>query len=225
MNVKFSKDRRITIPKSFTDKYDIDVDRYYNIEYKDNKIIIDLDDKIDVDKRTTDIILNNKVDHKDSFYYKNDKPPIITNLDEGQHFSRKYYTPCKLVIRTKSKYIKSACEKCKGYLLKDSSNNLKQICPYYNKSNEIKKLNNDIKQNINKLNEKITSQIKSIGGNTADSVITFVNDDTNHKCYVCGTQFKNGFMVDKYYYCKNCLKEDLMDYISKFKKNKIKENK
>lgn len=59
----------------------------------------------------------------------NKNEEFVSNLDEGQNFYNKCYSECGLIIRTKKKYLKQYCERCRGQLL-DNYTDGSYVCPY-----------------------------------------------------------------------------------------------
>lgn len=138
MKIHIGVGNRLTIPKQFMLDHDIESNREYNMYFSDGKIVIDVSGA-DVDNVQTNSTEDNKCDmnvsmHKelideetgtDSKY----KYTLKSNIEDADKLSRKVFSPCSLIVKTKRKYVSALCEKCRGYLyneykLKDNS------CPY-----------------------------------------------------------------------------------------------
>lgn len=185
MRIRIGTGNRITIPKQFMLDNDIEANRDYEMKYIDGKIVIDVSGI--AFKETQDVQSINKEYTQDNV--SKSSIQIVSNLEQGEHFSRKVYSPCNLVIRTKRKYLDKFCEQCKGklyndYNLQDSS------CPYISKSisddvcvNNSDVANNEvnvpIKQNI--IKEDVTQISTQSTHNSDQDVMNTVMEYKQHK--------------------------------------------
>ena len=90
-------DRRTTIPKNVADQINLKPGRY-DVQYIDGKIVIDLN---------TSEIQENTLINKQKPVKSVKGIKIESNLHESENYSRKVYSDCGLVVRTKKKYIKN----------------------------------------------------------------------------------------------------------------------
>lgn len=320
MLVKISSGRRITLPKDFCIKYGLEEGDTLDIDFiqdtleikkgnsnpidnvttdntitevqmkKDNINLNEL--KIDILKKSSTPIPEKKIvkDPKDYILIRNNVK-IVSNLDEGANFSRKVYSDCKLVIRTKTSYINKFCEQCHGYLAEKADH--KVVCPYIKEPivTEIPSANqkpiDNIKENIKKLQDTLSDKIEVLSQQSSEtrlsSIINTINKKPTEqqkveskpkaevkptmevkpiiefkqeeipaknnnetiikttkkekiigndnsiikpimmlnfkKCYKCKEYYDTGFMVDNIFLCKDCTKEDVMNYINKNRKD------
>lgn len=144
--------RTLIIPKTICEEQNIDVGDFLNIDIKDGKIILSKVDNIDdvnkikgkerknkivKDKEVKLIEIENnsllKTGHK-SLKELNDIPlsgseEFKPNLLESMNYSKKYYSKCGLLCRTKTKYIQNYCNNCRGQMLAKEVRKI--YCPYY----------------------------------------------------------------------------------------------
>ena len=164
------------------------------------------------------------------------KRQIVSNLKEGENFSKKYYSPCQLVIRTKNKYLKDFCQDCQGLLVEKDFEH-KKLCPYIKQDNNnveskkeslikpTKKLKQDIENNTKILNKIINNQIKNISKEVIQNyekqklrVLQPVKTDKYYyQCKNCKQIFSSGFMLDDKFYCKDCTKKDFKQFLNTYK--------
>lgn len=154
MQIWFSDSRRITIPTKLVTDNNIQLNKHYDADFVDGNLIIYINKTM---PEHNDIVHNTEIDnsYEQTDQYTELKPiqsvldikpksvelednykPVIkqgikieSNLSEGQCYTKKKYTPCNLVIRTKSEYISKFCRACKGYLYKEY-NLTDNSCPY-----------------------------------------------------------------------------------------------
>lgn len=163
--VTFGSCNRITIPKDIVENlnlkqgtkfklitYDNDIIIYRINSTVDNKEITNKKDNIDISKNEKENSHNEKVDSSkrvNQEVVKGEghrfKRKIVSNLEEGKNFYAKYYSPCKLVIRTKNRYLKKFCEECQGFLVKEDKEK-QDMCPYYKQEVTSQKQDEDTKQ-------------------------------------------------------------------------------
>lgn len=175
MKVKLASGNRITIPKPFIQEHNLIEGQYLDLQMIEGKLVLtflntDSQPQIDKSKAT-------KQTNKATKQIK-----LVSNLEEGQSLSKKYYSDCKLVIRTKNSYLKTFCEKCQGLVERDNKTE-NYICSYnlhLNKPKDVpiqqpvKEIKNttilkhkeqtaqEIRQNVNKLSRIINTKIERI---------------------------------------------------------------
>lgn len=133
-------DRRTTIPKNVADQINLKPGRY-DVQYIDGKIVIDLNTS-EVQENT---LINKQKPVKSVKGIK-----IESNLHESENYSRKVYSDCGLVVRTKKKYITKFCDVCQGTLLVDYPDISQNKCIYF--KSEIKQ-STDNTDNTNDIND------------------------------------------------------------------------
>ena len=161
----------------------------------------------------------------------NDSSTFKPNLLAAQNYTKKYPTPCNLVIRTKKRYVEDFCNKCKGDMI--SEQDRYKYCPYCDepKKNSIiavqvpketKFVVNSIVDNVKKLQKSVDSNISeienekdSINISTRDTVISPIAYKHKHQCYVCEQYYETGFIVDEaHFYCKSCISKDFKNFLN-----------
>lgn len=145
MNIKIGSGRRITIPSELFNTSTFKEGDTAELTYENDCFIIkhtqasihNIDNRCnsECDKSvcSCDTSSNNNklIEHNTKCVISKSGRKIVSNLKEGSKFKTKYYTPCKLVIRTKNRYIKDFCDDCRGVLLKDMKLELDtHKCPY-----------------------------------------------------------------------------------------------
>lgn len=168
---------------------------------------------------------------------------IVSNLKEGQTFSRKLYSECGLVIRTKNSYLAKFCEECKGQLAKEYGVK-DHPCKYINEEVENKKdcevkiteiQSQEVKIDKSKIEDVKTKSVESNlntdikeefkskhNKNTVIENIILGEEKCYLKCAHCNQFFNKGYLLDKVFYCKDCAKKDFLNYLNKVKKEKMK---
>lgn len=186
MEVTLGSGYRITIPREIRDQLHLKENTKLQLNIQDNKIILSAD--------LTKDILNSKEEIKveeikEELSTKEIKPVLIdrpkeykkltingikieSNLEEGEKFSRKVYSDCKLVIRTKRSYLEKFCSICQGELAYQYGV-LDHPCKYINiperieieepkKENPVKSIVKKLTDNISKLDKKLDDKIDII---------------------------------------------------------------
>lgn len=182
MRIRIGSGNRITIPKQFMLDNNIIANKDYEMEYIDGKIVIDVSA---VSFTETQNIQNV---NEECVHNSITKPTvqIVSNLEQGKHFSRKVYSPCKLVIRTKRKYLDKFCEQCKGklyndYKLQDNS------CPYTKqcKQDGIVNVNDIVNKKETVAQNTIQDNVQQIStpnvSSSNEDVINTINEYKQHK--------------------------------------------
>lgn len=140
---------------------------------------------------------------------------IKANFFDADKLYRKCYSECGLIVRTKTKYIDSICEKCKGRLAKEWEDRVDTHCRY----------------NTTKSNKSKTSKQKESNDSTVISFSPFIDHlsqeangvkFTKHtdmfptKCPKCGKSIiKKYINIDNNIVCKECAKKDFMKYLKR----------
>lgn len=224
MKIRLSNDNRLYLPKDIITQLNLKGGQYLNILIENNKIILTAD--------SSETMLNNKIENnlQEVKLNNTDKPlnkiKIESNLKEGSKFSRKIYSDCNLVIRTKRKYLDNFCEACKGQLAKEY--NKEGLCKYLNNNKvNVKEVVKDIENNKKILEEQLLSKIKLEKLKRAEILnkrtLTPIHyGERYYKCYNCNNLFNKGFLLDDLFYCKKCAIQDFQDYMNL--KKELKDN-
>ena len=166
MRVMLTQRNQITIPKNLISELNLELGKYYELDIKNDQIILDI-------SHVYDEIEGTEVQPIKTI------PPSIkstikieSNLEEGKNFSRKVYSDCGLVIRTKRSYLNKFCEACQGQLAEQygiENHPCKYCVPDNVKPDNVKPDNvkpdnsnviENIQKNINTLNTKIDQDIE-----------------------------------------------------------------
>lgn len=158
MRVMLTQRNQITIPKNLISELNLELGKYYELDIKNDQIVLDISHVYD-DIEDTEVQSIKTIPSSIKSTIK-----IESNLEEGKNFSRKVYSDCGLVIRTKRSYLNKFCEACQGQLAKQYGIE-NHPCKYY-VSNNVKSNNSNvienIQKNINTLNTKIDQDIEMI---------------------------------------------------------------
>lgn len=244
--VTFGTSNRITIPKHITDKLNLTLGTKLQLEVQDNQIILTIPKETDIQKQPIKKSVDTDTQTQKKSNKGTKKIKIVSNLEEGQHFSKKYYSECKLVIRTKNRYLKDFCSVCRGQLVTQQKDLVYRSCPYIKKptQNIIQKLTD----NVNKLNKVIDDKIQDTKkeivntenkikpklkqkevsqdilitklkkyGNKTILPVTYHHGNVS-KCKDCGALFSKGFLVNDSFYCKDCTVINFKKYLKLYKK-------
>lgn len=228
MKVILTSGNRITIPKSIITELNYKQGDSFELSYdEDSKTFllkfIDSDQTCENIQKIDSLSEENKLKKdlessnsiiKDTLF----KRKIVSNLEEGSKFSRKVYSNCELVIRTKKSYLKKFCNECKGQLVREY-NLPYEKCPYLEEENRlhinkntcknsIQELNNNIEKLKNKINNKINDELKI----TNNHEIKIQTDSKNiHKDILSKTKtkFDSSTIISPVKYsdinrCNNC---------------------
>lgn len=113
MRVMLTQRNQITIPKNMINELDLELGKFYELRFEENKIVLDISQSYDQIEDEKTIIEPMKKENITS------NIKIESNLEEGKSFSRQVYSDCGLVIRTKRSYINKFCEVCQGQLARE----------------------------------------------------------------------------------------------------------
>ena len=103
---------------------------------------------------------------------------FVPNLDESQNFYRKCYSECGLLCRTKPKYIKQYCQKCRGQMLAEEERS--KYCSYIITANTDNIDNIDNTDNNTDNNDNIDN-IKDINNNdNTDNINSIKNEEMSY---------------------------------------------
>ena len=156
MRVMLTQRNQITIPKNLISELNLELGKYYELDIKNDQIVLDISHVYD-DIEDTEVQPIKTIPPSIKSTIK-----IESNLEEGKNFSRKVYSDCGLVIRTKRSYLNKFCEACRGQLAKQYGIE-NHPCKYY-VSDNVKSDNSNvienIQKNINTLNTKIDQDIE-----------------------------------------------------------------
>ena len=195
--VNISSDRRTVIPKNVANEIGLKPGKY-NVQYEEGKIIIDLNSPFDENIVSDNILQkeqNNTVikDSKTSHITNNIK--IESNLKEAENYSRKVYSECGLVVRTKRKYLTKFCDVCQGTLLVDYPDVHQDKCIFF-KQEQPKQKDDYVEFNETPIEEKVKDK---------DHYVEYKDDKTNTQNKSDNKQFRTN---------KNVM--SISDYINKF---------
>ena len=185
MKVTLSSGNRVTIPKVVMEELNLSLGQSLELEIRDGVITINpqinsTEDNIkQIESQIPETKENKPIkEHKLIERPKNYKTltvngiKIESNLEEGSKFSRKIYSDCGLVIRTKRNYLDKFCEACQGELAYQNGV-LDHPCKYINiperveieepkKENPVKSIVKKLTDNISKLDKKLDNKIDTI---------------------------------------------------------------
>ena len=144
MRVMLTQRNQITIPRNYISELGLELGKYYELNICEGKIELDISNSFDEPAEEKIKPDTNNGDSKDKEKDKDKKlgnlftVQVVSNLEEGAHFSNKVYSDCGLVIRTKRAYLTKLCDACQGKLVKEHGlENHK--CPYLKDIEEPKK--------------------------------------------------------------------------------------
>ena len=170
MEVTLGSGYRITIPKEVRDQLHLKEGIKLFMNVQDNKIILSFDD-VNIPIKTEEKEIDKP---QDKVKKSNNSRSIVSNLEEGKKFSRKVYSDCGLVIRTKRSYMNKFCEDCQGQLAYEYGV-LDHPCKYINiperieiedskpeKSKPVKTIMQKLTDNVKKLDKSLDKKINKI---------------------------------------------------------------
>lgn len=237
--VTFGVGNRVVIPKTASSMLGWNTGDKLELVIENNKVYLQ------------PVTEQNKIENKDNTV-KQSKPvvvgtrKIVSNLKEGEKFKTKYYSPCKLVIRTKNRYLKEFCNDCKGLLVEDCKEK-QHLCSYYNtqqtkeqpiksevettikvtKKQPIQKVTQkELKQNVEKLDNILSEHIKTLVDpdlikevtKEGKNIIQAIKSENRYfQCQNCEQIFAKGFMINNEFYCKDCTKQHFKKFLDKYK--------
>ena len=161
MRVMLTQRNQITIPKNLISELNLELGKYYELDIKNDQIVLDISHVYD-DIEDTEVQPIKTISPSIKSTIK-----IESNLEEGKNFSRKVYSDCGLVIRTKRSYLNKFCEACQGQLAEQygiENHPCRYCVPDNVKPDNVKPDNSNvienIQKNINTLNTKIDQDIE-----------------------------------------------------------------
>ena len=237
--VTFGVGNRVVIPKTASSMLGWNTGDKLELVIENNKVYLQ------------PVAEQNKIENKDNTA-KQSKPvvvgtrKIVSNLEEGEKFKTKYYSPCKLVIRTKNRYLKEFCNDCKGLLVEDCKEK-QHLCSYYNtqqtkeqsikpevettikvtKKQPVQKVTQkELKQNVEKLDNILSEHIKTLVNpdlikevkkEGKNTIQAIKSENRYFQCQNCEQIFAKGFMINNEFYCKDCTKQHFKKFLDKYK--------
>ena len=166
MRLMLTQRNQITIPKNLISELNLELGKYYELDIKNDQIVLDISHVYD-EIEGTEVQPIKTISPSIKSTIK-----IESNLEEGKNFSRKVYSDCGLVIRTKRSYLNKFCEACQGQLAEQygiENHPCKYCVPDNVKPDNVKPDNvkpdnsnviENIQKNINTLNTKIDQDIE-----------------------------------------------------------------
>lgn len=153
MRVMLTQRNQITIPKNLISELNLELGKYYELNIKNDQIVLDISHVYE----DTEVQSIKTIPSSIKSTIK-----IESNLEEGKNFSRKVYSDCGLVIRTKRSYLNKFCEACQGQLAKQYGieNHPCKYCVSDNIKSDNSNVIENIQKNINTLNTKIDQDIE-----------------------------------------------------------------
>lgn len=144
---------------------------------------------------------------------------VKSNIEDLNKYAKPILSDCKLVVRSKRKYINQFCDVCKGKLADNSNCNCKYRTPDINKEPvKNKEIIKQLEVNKKQLETKIDKEIQNFSndrvyfkGSTVLEPVTFSNG--LKCCTSCEEYFTRGFLLDNKFYCKDCTKKHFLDYM------------
>lgn len=242
--VTFGVGNRITIPANVVNELKLQPGTKLKLEIQNGDILLSTHYK--VSQCTHDLSTKKDTTNKKGNINNNpNKRKIVSNLEEGQKFSKKYYSPCKLVIRTKNSYLKNFCNDCQGLLVENDIEK-QSLCPFKTNQNltpkeevhqkelveepkqiqhnRTKTIKTDIENNVKVLNDMLDDRIKNISDSDIQDyekqkmrVLQPVKSTKYYyQCKQCKQIVTSGFMLDDEFYCKECTKKDFKQFLGKY---------
>ena len=237
--VTFGVGNRVVIPKTASSMLGWNTGDKLELVIENNKVYLQpvteqskIENKVNIVKQSKPVVVSNR--------------KIVSNLKEGEKFKTKYYSPCKLVIRTKNRYLKEFCNDCKGLLVEDCKEK-QHLCSYYNtqqtkeqsiksevettikvtKKQPVQKVTQkELKQNVEKLDNILSEHIKTLVDpnlikevkKEGKNIIQAIKSENRYfQCQNCEQIFAKGFMINNEFYCKDCTKQHFKKFLDKYK--------
>lgn len=209
--VTFGVGNRVVIPKTASSMLGWNTGDKLKLVIENNKVYLQ------------PVTEQNKIENKDNTI-KQGKPvvvgtrKIVSNLEEGEKFKTKYYSPCKLVIRTKNRYLKEFCNDCKGLLVKDCKEK-QHLCPYYDvqqpkeqltKVKEENTIKVTKKQPVQKVTQKVTQKelkqnVEKLDNILTEHIKTLVDPNLIKEVKKEGKNIIQAIKSEnRYFQCQNC---------------------
>lgn len=209
MIVSLTNRNQITIPRDIVRNLGYKAGQQFTLSIKNNTFVLtpilcSNDNSIDNKQSDKSTQISNKFTRK-----------IESNLEEGQKFKVKYYSPCKLVIRTKNSYLKQFCKDCQGYLAEQHNTN----CPYI--SDTVTQTEKQKELPSNKKDNCIDTSLQEIVQQKGKQTVEIVKDTKLKKCIHCGEVDYVMYKINNSkFVCKNCFKKDFKQFYIKYLKLK-----
>lgn len=237
--VTFGVGNRVVIPKTASSMLGWNTGDKLELVIENNKVYLQpvteqskIENKVNIVKQSKPVVVGTR--------------KIVSNLKEGEKFKTKYYSPCKLVIRTKNRYLKEFCNDCKGLLVEDCKEK-QHLCSYYNtqqtkeqsiksevettikvtKKQPVQKVTQkELKQNVEKLDNILSEHIKTLVDpnlikevkKEGKNIIQAIKSENRYfQCQNCEQIFAKGFMINNEFYCKDCTKQHFKKFLDKYK--------
>lgn len=173
MEITLGSGYRITIPREIRDQLQLVEGSKLYMDIQDNKIVISSKEVKQKPQITEDgeKTKESKIEEEQSKKQVGVRR-IVSNLEEGEHFSKKIYSECGLVIKTKHSYMDKFCEECQGQLAYEHGV-LDHPCKFINiperieveepkKEKPVKSIIAKLSENVKKLDKKIDKKIDTI---------------------------------------------------------------
>lgn len=94
---------------------------------------------------------------------------IVANFEDAPNLYKAYFSECGLVVRTKTRYVNSFCEKCKGQLAREWEDKAEVKCRYLDAYNDISSKSDKTGNKIAVINDDIVeNQNKDISSKSVD---------------------------------------------------------
>lgn len=217
MIVSLTNRNQITIPRDIIRQLGYKTGQPFELQFTNNQFVLtpviqSSNEKInDLNNKTKDCVTQPSISNK--FTRK-----IESNLQEGQKFKVKYYSPCKLVIRTKNSYLKQFCKDCDGYLAKQYN----VVCPYKQVHIVSSITKNEAQKNLIQEQSTLTvnKDLKEDVNKQGKQTVELVRDAKLKKCVHCGEVDYIMYKVNNKFVCKYCFKKDFKQFYIKYLKLK-----
>ena len=227
---------RITIPAEIRDAINLKDSDYLDVklDVENKNIVIDISDRDIFMSNNKKVTKTKKTPKKVDEKVRASCKKIEANYMDADKLYKAYYSPCGLLVRTKNSYVKSACERCQGKLVKEYEDRIDVQCGYVDKKairdeivyeitkrvhpeiENVKKQRKAVKvidKKVKKLNKKDKPKRRTADNTTIKPIRA--GNDMLLKCKECGQLVKSGFYVDKDILCKECTVDDFKKYMKK----------
>ena len=121
--VRVGSEYRLSLTKLFCQEVGINIGDSYEVSVgQDGVLTLYPTIKLNVENQNSNektVFIEKGEDDKNNIQVSKNckKEEFKSNLEEGKNYSKKYYTECGLIIRTKRKYLDNYCDRCRGQLL------------------------------------------------------------------------------------------------------------
>lgn len=126
---------RITIPAEIRDAINLKDSDYLDVklDVENKNIVIDISDRDISMSNNKKVTKTKKTPKKVDEKVRASCKKIEANYMDADKLYKAYYSPCGLLVRTKNSYVKSACERCQGKLVKEYEDRIDVQCGYVDK--------------------------------------------------------------------------------------------